>query len=96
MADRRFEQIQTILNQKQCVLLRSPSVFTTTKPSKEEILKTKKIASLRIHVERVIRQVREYKILKPHSCLDVNVMANIDDIVIIVEALINLQNILKK
>ena len=30
---------------------------TSTKPTKEEVLNSKRIASLRIHVERVIRRV---------------------------------------
>lgn len=97
MADRGFKQIQTILNQKECELVRPPSVSTSTKSTKEEVLKTKSIASLRIHVERVIRRVREYKILEPHSCLDLNTMSYIDSIVTIVAGLINLQNpIIKK
>jgi len=92
MADRGFKQIQTILNQNKCELLRSPSISTSTKPTKQEVLKTKSIASLRIHIERVIRRVREYKILEPHSCLDWNTMSYIDSVVTIVADLINLQN----
>lgn len=97
MADRGFKQIQTILNQKKCELLRPLSVSTSKKSTKEEVLKTKSIASLRIHVERVIRRVREYKMLEPHSCLDWNTMPYIDSIATIVADLINLQNpIIKK
>jgi len=40
----------------------------------------------------VIRRVREYKILEPHSCLDWNTMSYIDSVVTIVAGLINLQN----
>ncbi|KAM0730283.1 hypothetical protein ACS0PU_004160 [Formica fusca] len=97
MADREFKQIQTVLNQKDCELLRPPSVSASTKSTKKEVLKTKSIASLRIHIERVIRRVREYKILEPHSCLDWNTMACIDSIATIVAGLINLQKpIIKK
>ncbi|XP_018307565.1 uncharacterized protein [Mycetomoellerius zeteki] len=92
MADRGFKQIQTILNQNKCELLRPPSISTSTKPTRQEVLKTKSIASLRIHIERVIRRVREYKILEPHSCLDWNTMSYIDSVVTIVAGLINLQN----
>nr|XP_034194773.1 uncharacterized protein LOC117610999 [Osmia lignaria] len=60
MADRGFKQIQTILQRKQIELVRPPSVSTKQKSSKEEVLLTKRIASLRIHVERVIRRIREY------------------------------------
>lgn len=92
MADRGFKQIQTILQKKQIVLVRPPSVLTQQKPSKEEVLLTKQIASLRIHVERVIRRIREYSLLEPHSTLDHNIMPYIDSVVKIVASLINLQN----
>lgn len=91
MADRGFKQIQTVLSQKGCELIRPPSVNSSTKSTKQEVLTTKRIASLRIHIERVIRRVREYKILKPHSCLDLHVMPHIDSITTIVAGLINLQ-----
>lgn len=42
-------------------------------------------------MERVIRRVREYKILEPHSCLDGNTIHYMDDIVNIAAALINIQ-----
>ncbi|KAJ8670104.1 hypothetical protein QAD02_001363 [Eretmocerus hayati] len=92
MADRGFKGIDAILNEKKCQLIRPPSVSTSTKPSKQEVMLTKQIASLRIHVERVIRRVREYKILEPHAGLDLSIMCNIDDILVIVTGLINLQS----
>lgn len=91
MADRGFKQVQTILNKKGCKLLRPPSISSGSKSTKEEVLKTKSIASLRIHVERVIRRIREYKILEPHSCLNLNIMLYIDNIVNIVTGMKNLQ-----
>lgn len=62
LADRGFKHIQSVLNKKKCKLLRPPSVTTTSKSTKAEVLKTKSIASLRIHIERVIRRVREFRI----------------------------------
>ncbi|KAJ8671957.1 hypothetical protein QAD02_003216 [Eretmocerus hayati] len=92
MADRSFKQMDAILNTKGCKLIRPPSVSNSTKPSKQDVLLTKRIASLRIHVERVIRRVREYKILEPHAGLDVTLIHNLDNIVTVVPGLINLQS----
>ncbi|KAF9801549.1 hypothetical protein SFRURICE_015043, partial [Spodoptera frugiperda] len=50
------------------------------------------IASLRIHVERVIRRLREFYMLKPHACVNLKHVKILDDIVIIACALINLQD----
>ncbi|XP_014228695.1 uncharacterized protein LOC106653677 [Trichogramma pretiosum] len=91
LADRGFKQIDNILNQFNCKLIRPPSVSSTVKPSKSEVLLTKRIASIRIHVERVIRRIREYKLLEPHASLDLDIMPNIDCAVTIACALINLQ-----
>lgn len=91
MADRGFKQIQTVLNKKKCELIRPPSVLTNVKPTKAEVLLTKRIASLRIHVERVIRRIREFSLLEPHSTLNHAIMPHIDDVVTIAAALINLQ-----
>ncbi|XP_043484807.1 uncharacterized protein LOC122512803 [Leptopilina heterotoma] len=97
MADRGFKQIQTILNTKKCKLVRPPSVSASVKSSKSDVLKTKSVASLRIHVERVIRRVREYKMLSPHACLDWNLIPYVDDISKTAAGLINFQKpIIKK
>ena len=92
MADRGFKSIQTVSSRKGCELIRPSSVSQGAKLPKEEVLKSKIIARLRIHVERVIRRVREYAILQPHACLDRSFIAHIDNVAIIVSALINLQN----
>ncbi|KAF2884454.1 hypothetical protein ILUMI_21720 [Ignelater luminosus] len=66
MADRGFKNINSIFIKKECKPIRSPSVEKDKKLSKEEVLETKKIASLRIHIERTIRRIRKFKFLKPH------------------------------
>lgn len=58
LADRGFKQVETVLSQKKCTLLRPPSVSQKTKMSKEEARHTKVIASLRVHVERGIRRLK--------------------------------------
>lgn len=96
MADRGFKRIDVLLQPLGCKLIRPPSVKAGVKCTKEEVLETKRIAALRIHIERVIRRVREFKILKPHSCINKKTIKYLDHIVLIVCALINLQSSLIK
>lgn len=91
LADRGFKHIETLLQPKKCKLLRPPSVQTDVKPTKEEVIYTKQIASVRIHVERVIRRLREFKMLEPHVTLDHNLLSSLDDTVLLAAALVNLQ-----
>ncbi|KAF0682240.1 Uncharacterized protein FWK35_00035585, partial [Aphis craccivora] len=56
---------------------------------KKEVLETKRIASLRIHIERVIGRLREFKTLKPHVLMHLSLVSNVDDIITIACALIN-------
>lgn len=91
LADRGFKHVSALIEQKGNVLVRPPSVSTSQKSSAEEVKLSKRIASLRIHIERVIRRVREFAFLKPHSCVNHNLIYLLDSIVIIVCALVNLQ-----
>lgn len=91
-----FKQIQTILNKKGCVLIRPPSVLSSSKPSNSEVMETKRIASLRIHIERVIGRLREFHLLVPHSCLNHNLLHTIDDSIIIAAAIVNIQSPIMK
>ncbi|KAK5643159.1 hypothetical protein RI129_007004 [Pyrocoelia pectoralis] len=64
MADGGFKHVDKLLCQKQCKLVKPPGVSSTTATAtKLEVLETKRIASLRIHFERVIRRVREFNYL---------------------------------
>lgn len=92
MADRGFKHIEHLLVAKGCVLVRPPTVSTSTKPSRDEVLETKRIASLRIHVERVIRRLREFSFLAPHACIDNKLLRYTDNVIKIVCGLINLQS----
>ncbi|XP_073964658.1 uncharacterized protein [Choristoneura fumiferana] len=91
LADRGFKGIETLLSQRHVKLLRPPSVSSQETPTKKEVIQTKIIASLRIHVERVIRRVREFAFLKPHSVINHNHVRYADEAVIIACALVNLQ-----
>ncbi|KAL4702214.1 hypothetical protein ACJJTC_004620 [Scirpophaga incertulas] len=92
LADRGFKHIEQILHEKGIKLLRPPSVIAGAKLSKAEVRQTKIIASLRINVERVIRRLREFHMLKQHSVINNNLIRVLDHVIIIACALINLQD----
>lgn len=92
LADRGFKHLEQMLNQKGIKLLRPPSVGTGEKLSKDQVRQTKIIASLRIHIERVIRRTREFHMLKQHSVVNLNILRVLDHVIIIACALINIQN----
>lgn len=96
LADRGFKHIEQILSERRIKLLRPPSVASGSKLSKAEVRQTKIIASLRIHVERVIRRLREFHMLKQHSVVNKNFLRIIDDVIVISCALVNLQDSLIK
>ena len=96
LADRGFKNIASLLGKKNIKLVRPPSVSSTEKPSKQEVLLTKRIASIRIHVERSVRRLREFSMLEPHSTLHHSLLSLIDEVVVIAAGLINLQSPLIK
>lgn len=96
MADRGFKNISTKLEQIGCGLVRPPSVSADVRSTKEEVKTSKQIAALRIHVERVIGRLREFKMLLPHACIDHNHIPCIDNIVKIACGIINMQDYIIK
>ena len=88
MADRGFKEIVKLLHERNCTLVRPPSVSSSTKPTRAEVMENKTIASLRIHIERVIRSIREFE---PHSVINHNLIPQTDAVIKITSALINLQ-----
>jgi len=91
MADRGFKNIDHMLSLRKYKLVRPPSVSQSQISTKQEVLETKRIASLRIHIERVIGRLREFSTLKPNALMQINLVSNVDEIIIIPCALINLQ-----
>lgn len=97
MADRGFKKIEKILYKKNCTLVRPPSVAAKEQMSKEDVLLTKRIASVRIHIERIIKRIRDFKMLSPHAVVNIDLVQKLDNIIIIACAIVNLQKpILKK
>lgn len=96
MADRGFKNVATVLKKSKCKLVRPPSVSEGQILTKAEARVAKQIASLRIHVERAISQVREFLMLAPHACVHHSLVPLLDDCVTIACALVNLQGPLIK
>lgn len=96
MADRGFKHIDALLLQHKCTLVRPPSVSEGKKLSKSESREAKRIASLRIHIERIIRRVREFQMLRMQSVVHNSLLYLMNCIVIIVCGLINVQEPLIK
>lgn len=95
MADRGFKHVPTLLDANNCTLIRPPSVSEGQVMSKIKAKQNKNIASLRIHVERVIKRLREFAILDPHSCPN-KLLYLMNHILIIACAIINTQGPLIK
>lgn len=91
MADRGFKNIVPLLDDKNIELIRPPSVNSGVKLSQSDVLQGKRIAALRIHIERVIGRIREFDFLKPHAVVNHNMLPLTDNIVVIAAALVNLQ-----
>ena len=93
MADCGF-QIQENLLHYYCKLSVPPGARVKSQMTAEECKKTKEIANLRIHVERAINRIKEFKILK--NFLPINMLPLADDIVRTCASLYNLQSPLIK
>lgn len=63
MADRGFKGISTILMKKNIELVRPLSIYSDDKPTREQVILLKRIASVRIHVKRAVRRFREFSLL---------------------------------
>ncbi|GBN51434.1 hypothetical protein AVEN_151279-1 [Araneus ventricosus] len=96
IADRDFKHISSLLMQKGSELVWPPSVSSASISSKADVKLSKRIASLRIHIERVIGRLREFRMLVPHSCLDNHLIRYLDYIIIIACGIINMQEHLIK
>lgn len=94
MVDRGFKKIENMVLQKGCVIVRPPSVSDGKQLTKQQVLNGRKIAGVRIHVERAIRRIREFKFLAPHACVQHSLVHNVDDAISLVCGLINLQSCL--
>ena len=91
MADRGFH-IQEYLLLHFCNLQVLPGARTKSQMTIKEVQKAKEIANLRIHVERAINRIRNYRILK--VTLPITMMQHFDKIILVCTALFNIKNVL--
>ncbi len=96
MADRGFKNLARVFADHKCKLVRPPSVETGKALPKSEVKQAKRIASLRIHVERAISRIREFQFLAPHSRVPHTLVPLLDNCVTIASSLVNLQGPLIK
>lgn len=94
LADRGFKNLNYCLDNVGAKIIRPPSLPSGSKLSKKEAAETKQIASLRVHVERVIGRLREFKFLTPHATTDNKLVPYLDFAVICVGGLINTQSLI--
>ena len=87
MADKGFINIEGDL-QKLGVKLYVPPLKTNTQLSKSDVEKTRRIASARIHVERKMEQIKNFRIL--HGVLPLSLSKSANEIFFVCAALTNL------
>lgn len=90
LADRGFKYVDNVLKEKNCRLIRLPSI-SMRRNWKAETKIARWLASVRIHVKRLMNQLRDFKILENSVNFGNRSEALLDDIVIIAAALINIQ-----
>ena len=70
MADRGFNKIEHYILDRKCKFVRPPSVSEGVALTRSQVVDSRKVAELRIHVERAISRIREFSFLTPHARLD--------------------------
>jgi hypothetical protein len=88
MADRGFALSQELLS-RHAELIIPPAGKGTTQMTSRQVQDTKRVANVRIHVERVIRRLKVFRILS--STLDNKTLRHANDILFICAALTDLQ-----
>ncbi|XP_043201881.1 uncharacterized protein LOC122370393 isoform X1 [Amphibalanus amphitrite] len=96
MADRGFKSIEPLLRAKACYLIRPDSVGSADIPEAHRVLFSKQVASLRVHVERAIRRIREFAMVKPHAVVECVVVPCLNRVLKTVCGFVNLQHDLTK
>ncbi|CAH0721279.1 unnamed protein product, partial [Brenthis ino] len=92
LVDRGFNGISHLLQKKDCTVKRLPSKSIGVK----NVNLLKRIASLRLHIERILERLRQFHMLLPHACIDHDLVPVIDDVILVACGLINTQYILLK
>lgn len=91
LADRGFKHVHNMLLQKNCILIRPASVGVNDQSTAKDVKESRQIASIRIHIERIIRRVREFHILHPHACTNHHLVHLMSHFALIACGIINFQ-----
>lgn len=91
LADRRFKIREELLTMGANLAI-PPSSAASMQMCARDVRQTSQIANVRIHVERAIRRIKVFRILKQE--MPVSVLPLADDIVVVCAALSNLQGLL--
>jgi hypothetical protein len=87
MVDRRFKQISQILALKNCDAVTTPAVSQCAKEVRE-------MADLRVHVEKAIRRLREFRMLRRDAAVINGELHLYDHIVIVACGIVNTRDLL--
>ncbi|XP_058812701.1 uncharacterized protein LOC131677114 [Topomyia yanbarensis] len=90
-ADSGFKNVAGDIAERGGLLFGPPSISKSDYLFNEDIVLSQEIASVRIHVERLKKRFREYRIAAPHAELPVYFFDKCDSIVKIISGLVNLQ-----
>lgn len=94
LADRGFP-IREVLHNKNAELVLPPAAKGTSQMTSAQVRETKDVANVRIHVERVIRRIKQFRILS--QIFPISFISYANDILLICAAISNLQGpIVKK
>ncbi|PFX26455.1 hypothetical protein AWC38_SpisGene8869 [Stylophora pistillata] len=93
MADKGFD-IEDLLSSKQVSLNLPPFLQNQTQFSAQDVLETKTIAKVRIHVERAIRRIKEFHIFD--SDISLSILGSVNQLYTVACLLTNFQGALIK
>jgi len=89
LADRGFSIVKEAVMMKGCELVVPPPLKGRTQMTSKNIGETKKVANVRIHVERVIQRIKTFKLI--NNVVPVSLIGMCDDILTICCAITNMQ-----
>lgn len=89
LSDKGFPTIKTIVDGKGAVLLMPPFNSDGSQLSEQDMNSTYQIASVRIHVERVIQRLKNYRILS--NRLPLTLLNDMNKVLSVCAALVNMQ-----
>lgn len=87
LADRGFP-LREILLVKNAELVLPPAAKGTSQMTSDQVRRTKTVANVRIHVERVIRRIKQFRILS--QVFPISMLLHANDILLICSAITNL------